>query len=317
MSPIRVFSLFLAVLLGGCQTVAVESSPALAQTCRFLLTFDDGPSADRYFNTTLKILAQLESNDVQQDIKALFFVQTRNPTGGGTLLGQAIMRYQHTTGHVLGLHSGTDRGHIRHTMMTAADLAQSLRDGRDDLRAVTGHDTAFIRPTFWGYTDKTHQLYAAHDLKMLLTDVNNRDGITLHSIFGLRERARSELLRMRRAIERNELPQLNGSIPLVITLHDLNPVTALRMTEYLHILVEESRTVGLPLADKPFYDNAADIIAAASLRAVPPKPVTITAQNRQPDSVAPVKQLALASQTGGAAAPTQAPYPDTSEPVVH
>jgi len=111
----------------------------------FLLTFDDGPSADRYFNTTLEILAQLESNDIQPDIKALFFVQTRNLTGGGTRLGQAIMRYQHAIGHVLGLHSGTARGHIRHTKMMTEDLVQSLRDGQDDLRAITGHDTAFIR----------------------------------------------------------------------------------------------------------------------------------------------------------------------------
>jgi peptidoglycan/xylan/chitin deacetylase (PgdA/CDA1 family) len=306
MSRFRIAVLLVSVLLVGCQTVAVETAPPLARTCRFLLTFDDGPSASRYFNTTLDILAQLESNDVQPDIKALFFVQTRNPTGGGTRLGQAIMRYQHTTGHVLGLHSGTDRGHIRHTKMLPADLAQSLRDGQDDLRAITGNGTAFIRPTFWGYNDQTRYLYAAHDLKMLLTDVNNRDGITLNSIFGLRERVRSELLRMRHALERNELPQLHGSIPLIITLHDVNPVTALRMTEYLHILVEEARAIGLPLANKPFYDNATDIIAAASLRAVPPKPMLFTAQNGATNSSNNVKQVAFAQQTGNAVSPDQA-----------
>jgi peptidoglycan/xylan/chitin deacetylase (PgdA/CDA1 family) len=274
----RAFILLLSGLLGGCQTITVEPSPPLAQSCRFLLTFDDGPSSDRYFNTTLEILAQLESNDVQPDIKALFFVQTRNLTGGGTMLGKAIMRHQHTIGHVLGLHSGTARGHIRHTKMLTEELAQSLRDGQDDLHAITGRDTLFIRPTFWGYNDQTRYLYATHNLKMLLTDVNNRDGFILHSIFGLRERVRAELLRMRRAIEHDELPQLHGTIPLVITLHDLNPVTALRLTEYLHILVEEARDVGLPLADKPFYDNATDIIEVASLRAIPPKPIIVTAQ---------------------------------------
>jgi len=105
MSRFRIVFLFVPILLGACQTVAIEPPP-LAQTCRFLLTFDDGPSTDRYFNTTLEILAQLESNDVQPDIKALFFVQTRNQTGGGTSLGQAIMRHQHTIGHVLGLTAG-------------------------------------------------------------------------------------------------------------------------------------------------------------------------------------------------------------------
>lgn len=318
MSRFLVIGLLAPLLLGGCQTMKTPPAMPLAQTCRFLLTFDDGPSADRYFNTTLEILKQLESNDVQPDIKALFFVQTRNKTGGGTGLGQAIMRHQHTTGHVLGLHSGTDRGHIRHTKMMTEELAQSLRDGRDDLRAVTGQDTAFIRPTFWGYNDQTRTLYADHGLKMLLTDVNNRDGIILHSLFGLRERVRSELLRVRRAIERGELPQRHGTIPLVITLHDLNPVTALRMTEYLHILVEEARFAGLPLADKPFYDNATDIIEVASMRATPPAPLPVTAQNNGADSSTPAHRAPFAHLTRNAAAPAPtAPDPGQPAPALH
>jgi hypothetical protein len=228
------------------------------------------------------------------------------------------MRHQHTTGHVIGLHSGTAHGHIRHTKMMPEDLAQSLRDGRDDLRAITGHDTAFIRPTFWGYNDQTRNLYAAHDLKMLLTDVNNRDGIILHSIFGLRERVRSELLRTRRAIERDELPQLHGSIPLVITLHDLNPVTALRMTEYLHILVEEARVAGLPLADKPFYDNATDIIEVASLRATPPKPMPVIAQNNGTGSPTPVNRGPFTRLAKDTALTTQTnPNPDLATTALH
>jgi hypothetical protein len=179
--------------------------------------------------------------------------------------------------------------------MTPEELAQSLRDGQDDLRAITGRGVAFIRPTFWGYNDETRYIYAAHDLKMLLTDVNNRDGLFINSVFGLRKRVRSELLRIRSAIERNELPPWHGSIPLIITLHDLNPVTALRMTEYLHILVEEARVVGLPLADKPFYDNTSDVIAVASLRATPPKPVPVpvTAQNNGVDSSTRINQVSF------------------------
>lgn len=309
--------LFLAV--GGCQTVPAPSviSP-ITPPVRFLLTFDDGPSADRYFNTTLEILAQLESNDLQPDIKALFFVQTRNQSGGGTSLGKAIMRHQHTIGHVLGLHSGTARGHIRHTKMLTEELTQSLRDGQDDLRAITGQDAAFIRPTFWGYNDQTRYLYAAHDLKMLLTDVNNRDGIILHSMFGLRERVRSELLRIRRAIERDELPQWHGSIPLVITLHDLNPVTALRMSEYLHILIEEAKVAGLPLADKPFYDNATDIIAVASLRAIPLKRVPVTAQINGTDSSIQMDRVSLVQLAKDTVRPTQtSPQPELSTADLH
>src|SRR4030065_43410 len=168
---------------------------------------------------------------------------------GTRAAGRLPLAPRPTPGHGLRPPSERAPGHIRHTTMMTEDLAQSLRDGRDDLRAITGHDTAFIRPTFWGYNDQTRYLYATHNLKMLLTDVNNRDGITLHSIFGLRERVRSELLRTRHAIERGELPQLHGPIPLVITLHDLNPVTALRVTDHLPILVEEGRPLGLARAE--------------------------------------------------------------------
>src|SRR3970282_694027 len=126
MSRFRIFTLLAAVLLGGCQTAVVEPAPALAQTCRFLLTYDDGPSASRNYNPTLDILRQLESNAVQPQIKALFFVQTRKQGGGGNEFGQAILRYQHAAGHVLGLHSGTVHGHIRHTSMTPEALGQSL-----------------------------------------------------------------------------------------------------------------------------------------------------------------------------------------------
>lgn len=301
MSRFRIFFLVVPVLLGGCQTVAVE--PPLAQSCRFLLTFDDGPSARQDFNSTLKILNQLQSNDVQPGIKALFFVQTRNKTSGGTEVGRAIMNYQHNYGHVLGLHSGTARGHIRHTKMTPEELAQSLNDGQADLRAITGHNAIFIRPTFWGYNDETRYIYATHDLKMLLTDVNNRDGLFINSVFGLRKRVRSELLRIRSAIERNELPPWHGSIPLVITLHDLNPVTALRMTEYLHILVEEAKVVGLPLADKPFYDNTSDVIAVASLRAIPPKQLPMTAQQHEVDAPAQANQASFTRLAKQAASP--------------
>ena len=39
------------------------------------------------------------------------------------------------------------------------------------------------------------------------------------------------------------------------------------MQEYLQILVEESRRVGLPLTPTPFYDDADTIEHIASLRA--------------------------------------------------
>lgn len=289
MSRFLIWALLAAVLVGGCQTFTTDKKPSLSQTARFLLTFDDGPSARRDFNTTAEILDQLETNDVQPDIKALFFVQTRNPDGGGTALGQALLRYTHASGHVLGLHSGTARGHIRHTKMTPGDLAESLRDGRDDLRRITGRNTDFIRPTFWGYNEATLGLYTAHHLKMLLTDINTRDGVRLNNLFGFRGRVYEQLVRTRQAIERGELPVYHGSVPVVVTLHDLNTITARNVREYLHLLIEEAAAAGLPLADKPFYGTAREIREAAALRAVSPPPATLRqARNADTDSPATI-----------------------------
>ena len=89
-------------------------------TIRFLLTFDDGPHAN-----TGRVLRQLARNPVQQDVKAIFFVQTRHPQGGGSAEGRAMLAIEHAEGHLLGLHTGTPRGHLSHTGMTVTDLDRS------------------------------------------------------------------------------------------------------------------------------------------------------------------------------------------------
>jgi len=53
---------------------------------------------------------------------------------------------------------------------------------------------------------------------------------------------------------------------VVAAFFKTNDFTASHMQDYLDILVEESRHVGLPLADKPFYDDAATLERVARLR---------------------------------------------------
>ena len=62
-------------------------------TLRFLLTFDDGPHAN-----TGQVLRHLARNPVQQDIKAIFFVQTRHPKRGGSAEGRAMLAIEHAEG---------------------------------------------------------------------------------------------------------------------------------------------------------------------------------------------------------------------------
>ncbi len=113
---------------------------------RFLLTFDDGPHAN-----TAGILNQLAGNSVQPGVKAIFFVQTRSVQGGGCREGRALLYRTHTEGHVLGLHTGTPRGHVSHTGMPSAELDRSLQDGKKDLDILTGYRPALVRPPYWWF----------------------------------------------------------------------------------------------------------------------------------------------------------------------
>lgn len=125
-----------AVLLSGCQLLFPanpDNLPALSIKSRFLLTFDDGPSIRRHFNPSRSILKQLANNDVQNGIKAIFFVQTRNRNGGGSVEGKAIIREISTAGHVVGIHSVDPRGHVNHLKLTIEELHKSLGNGKQDI----------------------------------------------------------------------------------------------------------------------------------------------------------------------------------------
>ena len=262
----RPFSLLLlAVLLSGCQSLrsnTLTPLPPDTAPVRFLLTFDDGPSIREDDNPTLAIHQQLATNPVQPGIKAIFFVQTRNQTGGGTARGKEILRAAHAAGHVIGLHSGSARGHIRHTRMSPEELTQSLVDGRSDIVALTGDSPRFVRPTFWGHNETTRRIYAENGFEMLLTDVNGADGFSFayHTKLNRAGHIRDELTQVRAAIVRGDMPLWNGRIPVVVTFHDLNLDTARHLTEYLTLLVEEAKRLGIPVDDKPFYDRAPDAI---------------------------------------------------------
>src|SRR5437868_5727213 len=116
---------------------------------RFLMTFDDGP----HVNTAL-ILEQLAHNPVQQGIRAMFFVQTRNGEGGRSELGRFLLQREHAEGHVLGLHTGT-AGHVSHTSLSKHELAWSLRTGMEDMRLVTHERAMFVRPPYWRFNADT------------------------------------------------------------------------------------------------------------------------------------------------------------------
>ncbi|MES2819106.1 MAG: polysaccharide deacetylase family protein [Pseudomonadota bacterium] len=255
------------LLLGGCASpVPRPISPSVAPI-RFLLSFDDGPSASLGTNPTRSILDDLARNPVQPGIKALFFVQTRATGAGGSAQGRALLRREQREGHLLGFHTATP-GHANHRLLTPLALEQSLQDGVADLSAVLGAAPKLVRPPFWSYDARTFAAYQAHDLEMLLTDLSANDGKIWGINGSLRRRSnlRDQLARVAGQIRADELPVVDGVIPVIVTFHDLNTYTARHMQEYLQILLDVAADVGLATATKPFYDQHEALEQAALAR---------------------------------------------------
>lgn len=267
--------LFVALGLAGCRGLVPHAPPADAAgsvPVRFLISFDDGPSAAARNNSTARILDVLAHNRYQPGIKAIFFVQTRHPVGGGTAVGQALLARIHEEGHVVGLHTASVRGHINHTQMPIAELDRTLDDGIADIRAVTGAAPHFLRPPYWAHNDATAARYRAHGLTMLLDDISIRDGKVRGYTANpnARSRIRADLARAARRIERGELPALGDYIPLVLTLHDTNPTTARDLEAYLGMLISEARAVGLTVHAEPFVSPAPELARVAAARGTGP-----------------------------------------------
>lgn len=232
---------------------------------RFLLTFDDGPHAN-----TAAVLEELFNNRVQQDIKAIFFVQTRNADGGGCRSGRLLLQREHAEGHLLGLHTGTERGHVSHTSMSLSDLGRSLEDGMADIYAITNDRPWLVRPPYWWFNRATVAEYERHGLHMMLSDVKAYDGINWGMHVFRRWSFRSQLSDIRQRLLRHEIPSVGGIAPILVTFHDTNAYTAGHLSEYLELLVEEAGRAGLSLDHKPYYDEAPEMLRAALHRAVHP-----------------------------------------------
>lgn len=235
---------------------------------RFLLTFDDGPSLWDP-SPTVKILEQLAQNPVMPGIKALFFVQSVHPSHGGSDAGRELMRQTCAAGHLLGLHSGTIRGHVPHPRLAPDELAESLRLGSLAIEHECPGPVSFVRPPDWVYTDATLAAYKLAQMGMLQADVSANDGKIYGWIISLRRRSHlhNSLERVARARSAGQLPLVDGVLPIVVAFHDTNTYTASHMTEYLQILVEESAAVDLALAKEPFYSDVQSMSRAAAVRA--------------------------------------------------
>jgi peptidoglycan/xylan/chitin deacetylase (PgdA/CDA1 family) len=158
--------------------------------------------------------------------------------------------------------------------MAPDDLDRSLRDGKDDLDRITGRKTLLVRPPYWRFNPSTLLRYGQHGLHMVLSDVKAFDGINWGIHMLKRWNFRSQLSGIRTRFLRGDLPVVNHTLPVVVTFHDTNAFTAAHLSDYLSLLVEESRRLGFPLHRKPFLDSHRDLLEAGLRRAAFPPSVT-------------------------------------------
>ena len=267
--------LALALSLGGCIGPPIALTPQTEQNLqaqapiRFLLTFDDGPSASGYANPSRSVIADLANNPILPGIKAVFFVQTQASRAGGSARGRKTMEREHAGGHILGFHTATP-WHSNHRSLDPEDLERTLSLGTSDIASITGAAPTLVRPPFWNYDKRTFAAYQRHGLHILLTDLSANDG----KIWGFNgsPRRRANLLRqlsqVRELIARGELPTVDGVIPVVVTFHDINRYTARHLQEYLQILMDSARATGVRTADQAFYTDREALQRAAMARTV-------------------------------------------------
>jgi peptidoglycan/xylan/chitin deacetylase (PgdA/CDA1 family) len=265
----------LALTLSGCIFAPIALTPETEQRLqaqapvRFLLTFDDGPSASGFYNPTQMVLDALAQNPQMPGIKAVFFVQTRAGGAGGSERGQQLLRREHAEGHIIGFHTSTP-GHTNHRYLNPTELEQSLNNGSADIAAITGAPPLFVRPPFWNYDHRTFAAYQQHGMQVLLTDISANDGKIWGYNFSLKRRINMvrQLSEVRERIAAGELPTVDGVIPVEVTFHDINRYTSRHTEEYLQILIDAAHETGVPLATKPFYDDRAELERAVMARTV-------------------------------------------------
>ena len=265
----------LAIGLSGCIGAPIVLTPQTEQRLReqppirFLLTFDDGPSASSIWNPSLEVLDALADNPVQPGIKAVFFLQTRAPRAGGSDIGRSVMRRQQQEGHVLGFHTAT-HWHTNHRSLNPDELEQSLTHGSSDIAAMTGAAPTLVRPPFWSFDRRTAAAYRQHGLHILLTDLSANDGKVWGITMSPRRRINltRQLSEVRERIAAGQLPVVDGVIPVVVTFHDINRYTARHAREYLQILLDSAKATGVRTAAKPFYDDHQALARAALARTV-------------------------------------------------
>lgn len=223
---------------------------------RVILSFDDGPHhvpPGTGKNYTENILRTLETNSVQDGIKAVFFVQTHTAIRGGSEVGRRLIAQTAAAGHVVGVHTGSTRDHVDHRLRAARPAydwnRDGVLDGRDGanglqsdllrakarIKGLTGKEPGLVRPTYGATNRRARAAYRRLGLRMVFWHVDSRDALD--------RRLGPKVVE---ANVRGQLrEQVRGGRGLIIVLfHDINSTTQAYLDDYLIAIYEAAEAEG-------------------------------------------------------------------------
>lgn len=208
------------------------------------LIFYDGPVSDLPLadNLTQKVLDALAQNEVQDSIKAAFFIQTHVSYRGGNSVGQAMIAAESEAGHLVEIHTGSDEDHAPHGDRAEQPPYDINGDGQPDgqnglesdlLRAkarieeLTGRTPLRVTPPEAVINQAVLDTYARVDLMLQLWDVSSGDTVPcLSDLPCIRNRLRTGI--------QNFIDDGNQSV--IVTFHDIKEATANNLEEFLRVI---------------------------------------------------------------------------------
>jgi peptidoglycan/xylan/chitin deacetylase (PgdA/CDA1 family) len=233
-----------------------------------ILTFDDGPHVqplNRGKNHTEQVVRGLKNNILQEEIKAVFFVQTHAPGRGGTPTGMNVISVLAKEGHVVGIHTGSRVDHASHRQRVTArpydadgnrviDAADGLNGLESDLirakakiHGLTGSVPLYVRPTYGERNSRVTDTYERQGLQMILWDIDSGDNLGSSSVDIVNQNIDEG---MRRCVAA-------GKGQVVVLFHDINSRTTDNLEEYLGNICISAKRLGKTVV---FPTSAARII---------------------------------------------------------
>ena len=262
----------LVLYVGGKESTITYALRVISKY-RLLLTFDDGPSVERFSylgknkdnknNTpTEKVLDILKAND----IKAAFFLVTTSDRflwvthpKAETTDGFNLIKREIQEGHVLACHWGGDyisQSVLHPNRVPGNVLSNELTQCKDRIRDAyiavgEAYYPEFVRPPLWVYKSGSldaRPTYQALGLKMILTDAKLGDGGYPMAGGTYQSWVRAGI---RKCID-------NSEADIVITMHDSNQHTARDLEGELADIKDYMYELGL-LGKYKFVDATSEV----------------------------------------------------------